>query len=235
MIDRKALIGITLIFLLLLGIGWQVAEKSIPAISRTLFWGSSGADVRSVQAKLKTWGYYAGPVDGIYGAGTWTAVRKFQRANGLTPDGVAGPATLKALGLWTSPATAARTTTTVSRGLMRRNDLTLLARLVQAEAGGEPYEGQVAVAAVVLNRIASPLFPNTLSDVIFQPLAFESVANGLINRAPSATALQAARDALNGYDPTQGALFFWNPSKPVSSWIWSRPIIRRIGDHVFAR
>ncbi|WP_242952038.1 MULTISPECIES: spore cortex-lytic enzyme [Carboxydocella] len=233
--ERKTLLGMLMIFLLLLGWGWHWAEQSLPAISRTLFWGSSGADVRSVQAKLKAWGYYTGPIDGIYGSSTWTAVRKFQRANGLTPDGVVGPATLKAMGLWTSPARAVRTTTTISRGLMRRNDLTLLARLVQAEAGGEPYEGQVAVAAVVLNRVASPLFPNTIADVIFQPLAFESVSNGLINRPPSATALQAARDALNGYDPTQGALFFWNPSKPVSSWIWSRPIIRRIGDHVFAR
>lgn len=120
------------------------------------------------------------------------------------------------------------------RGVIRADELELLARLVAAEAEGEPYAGQVAVAAVILNRVQSPQFPNSISGVAYQPLAFESVGNGLIwRRQPSAEAYNAARDALNGWDPTYGSLFFWNPSKPVSPWIWTRQIIVRIGNHVF--
>jgi len=118
----------------------------------------------------------------------------------------------------------------------RAGDSNLLARLVSAEAEGEPYQGMVAVAAVMLNRVKDSKFPNTTSGVIFQPGAFESVSNGLIwQRSPSNQAVSAARDALNGYDPTYGCLFFWNPSKPVSGWIWGRSIAVRIGKHVFAR
>lgn len=122
------------------------------------------------------------------------------------------------------------------RGVTRADELDLLARLVAAEAEGEPYAGQVAVAAVILNRVDSPQFPNSISGVAYQPLAFESVMNGLIwRRQPSAEAYNAARDALNGWDPTYGSLFFWNPSKAVSPWIWTRTIIVRIGNHVFGR
>lgn len=123
-----------------------------------------------------------------------------------------------------------------SAGVTRAEDVDLLARVIAAEAQGEPYVGQVAVGAVILNRVKSPQFPNSLSGVIYQPHAFESVSNGLIwRRTPSAEAYRAAQDALNGWDPTYGALFFWNPNKPVSPWIWSRQIIVRIGNHVFAR
>lgn len=115
------------------------------------------------------------------------------------------------------------------------DELNLLARLIAAEAGDEPYEGQVAVGAVVLNRVRSPLFPDTISGVIYEPWAFESVYNGLIWQVADLDyPFRAAADALNGWDPTYGALFFWNPYKPVSGWIWSRPIITQIGDHVFA-
>ncbi|HEY8391607.1 MAG TPA: cell wall hydrolase [Capillibacterium sp.] len=120
------------------------------------------------------------------------------------------------------------------RGSRAGVDRYLLARLVHAEAEAEPYSGKVAVAAVLLNRIESPRFPNTLAGVVYQPLAFESVANGRIYTNPSSEAIKAAGDAINGWDPTGGALFFWNPSKPVSRWIWSRRIIARIGKHVFA-
>lgn len=199
----------------------------------TLYWGSRGSDVVLVQTKLKQWGYYDGAIDGVFGAKTSSAVKLFQRRNGLTADGVVGPRTYAALGIPTgssSQATAATPTAVSASG-----DIDLLARVIQAEAGGEPYTGQVAVGAVILNRVKSPSFPNTLAGVVYQPLAFESVSNGTIYSPASASAIKAATQALNGWDPTYGALFFWNPYKPVSSWIWSRQIITQIGQHVFAR
>lgn len=226
---------LTLLVCMLITLFWSADH--LEAVNKTLYWGNTGSDVRLLQQRLKDWGYLQGTVDGNYGASTAEAVKKFQRQNGLTADGTAGPSTLKAMGIWTASAATTRTTTgaaVVSRGLTRRDDLALLARAVHAEAGAEPYEGKVAVGAVILNRIKSPEFPNTLAGVIYQPLAFESVANGIINRPPSAESLRAAQDALNGWDPVHGALFFWNPSKKVSKWIWSRKIIREIGGHVFA-
>ncbi|NLK09047.1 MAG: spore cortex-lytic enzyme [Firmicutes bacterium] len=203
--------------------------------------GSSGHDVRLVQWKLESWGYYQGVTDGIFGTETSQAVQRFQQRVGLTGDGVVGPRTWAALGFNVSttstsapPSTAGRMV--ASRGVRRVDNIDLLARVVAAEAEGEPYSGQVAVASTILNRVSDPRFPNTLSGVIFQPHAFESVTNGLIwQRTPSASAYQATRDAANGYDPAYGAVFFWNPSKPVNPWIWSRSIIVWIGSHVFAR
>ncbi|HHW11028.1 MAG TPA: spore cortex-lytic enzyme [Firmicutes bacterium] len=201
----------------------------------TLWPGSQGTTVRNLQTRLKAWGYYTGPIDGVYGPQTTQAVRLFQSRNGLKVDGVAGPATLNAVGLPSGTTTTAQATaTTVSYN--RSEDLNLLSRVVAAEAEGEPHTGQVAVASVILNRVRHPSFPNTLSGVIFQPHAFESVSNGLIwRRTPSQQAINAARQALDGWDPTYGCLFFWNPAKAVSSWIWSRPIVTRIGNHVFAK
>ncbi|WP_073238284.1 spore cortex-lytic enzyme [Desulforamulus putei] len=199
----------------------------------TLYWGRSGSKVRAVQQRLKDWGYYTGPVDGYYSGQTAAAVRKFQARNGLRVDGVVGPQTYQALGLYTPPQ---RTTyTTTSRGFISNRDaVNLLARVIMGEAADEPYIGKVAVGAVLLNRVRNSQFPNTLAGVVYQPLAFESVANGQYNRPLSPEAIRAAQDALAGYDPTGGALFFWNPSKPVSRWIWSRRIISQIGNHVFA-
>jgi len=198
----------------------------------TLYWGSYGKWVREVQVRLRNWGYYDGPIDSYFGASTFEAVKWFQRRNGLVVDGIVGPQTYRALGIWvpTQPAAAPRTNVSP-----RSNDLDLLARLVRAEAGGEPYLGQVAVAAVVLNRVASPNFPNTLSGVIFQPLAFESVSNGTFYLPANEENIRAARDALNGWDPTYGSLYFWAYKKPVNPWVWTRPIVRYIGNHVFAR
>ena len=204
----------------------------------TLYWGSRGANVRLVQWKLQEWGYYRGAIDGIFGNATAQAVRQFQARNGLRVDGLVGPATWRALGLGTGQTTTPRTQQVTYRApVSTNNDLNLLARVIAAEAEGEPYKGQAAVGAVIMNRVRSPQFPNSLSGVIYQPHAFESVTNGLIwRRTPDQTAISAARDALNGYDPTYGCLFFWNPSKPISSkWIWSRPIVTQIGSHVFAR
>lgn len=210
----------------------MAAAPALEAQRPTLYWGSRGQQVRVLQWRLQQWGYYRGRIDGMFGNATAQAVRTFQARNGLRVDGIVGPATWSALGLgWRAQGQAPATRVAAGRS----DDLTLLARLIEAEGQGEPYEGMVAIAAVVLNRVESPKFPNTVAGVIFQPHAFESVTNGLIwRRTPSALAWQAARDALNGWDPTYGALFFWNPSKPVSGWIWSRPVVRQVGAHVFA-
>ncbi|ADQ41083.1 spore cortex-lytic enzyme [Caldicellulosiruptor acetigenus I77R1B] len=187
------------------------------------YYGSTGPEVIEIQKRLKQWGYYDGPIDGIYGYKTYMAVRYFQAKNGLKVDGIAGSETLRALGI---------VTTTHSS---YSSDLNLLAHLISAEARGEPYVGQVAVGAVVLNRVRHPSFPNSIAGVIYQPGAFESVANGQINLPPTVSAINAARDALNGWDPTGGALYFFNPAKTTNKWIWSRPIVAVIGNHVFAR
>lgn len=214
---------------------YRVEAQSVPVLR----WGSTGQAVRTLQWRLQQWGYYQGPIDGVYGAQTYRAVVNFQRKNGVWPaDGVVGAATWRALGLYNAVAgggQSASTGTSRQAAVTRSDQLELLARVIAAEAQGEPFEGQVAVGAVILNRVNDPRFPNTLSGVIYQPHAFESVTNGLIwRRTPSDEAYRAARAALNGWDPTYGAVFFWNPSKPVSPWIWSRKIVARIGNHVFA-
>ena len=178
--------------------------------------GSNGAVVTQIQTKLKSWGYYTGSVDGVYGSGTERAVRAFQQKNGLTVDGKAGDQTLAAMGL-----------SAVS------SQVDLLARLISAEARGEPYSGQVAVGAVVLNRIKHPSFPNTLSGVIYQSGAFTCISDGQFNQPVAESAYRAARDALNGVDPSGGAIYYFNPSTATSSWIWSRPLITVIGKHRF--
>lgn len=189
--------------------------------------GSSGAVVTQIQTKLKAWGYYTGAVDGIFGSGTEQAVRKFQSANGLSVDGKVGTQTLAALGIQANTSSGGTT------GGSSSADVNLLARLISAEARGEPYSGQVAVGAVVLNRIKHPSFPNTLSGVIYQNGAFSCIADGQFNEPVAESAYRAARDALNGADPSGGAIYYFNPSTATSSWIWSRPLIVTIGKHRF--
>lgn len=189
--------------------------------------GSSGAVVTQIQTKLKSWGYYTGTVDGIYGSGTERAVRAFQQKNGLTVDGKAGDQTLAAMGL------SAGASNSGGSGGASSSQVDLLARLISAEARGEPYSGQVAVGAVVLNRIKHPSFPNTLSGVIYQSGAFTCITDGQFNQPVVESAYRAARDALNGVDPSGGAIYYFNPSTATSSWIWSRPLITVIGKHRF--
>ncbi len=188
-------------------------------------YGSTGTEVKKIQTRLKQWGYYKGSVDGIYGTATKNAVIYFQRKNGLTPDGVAGPATLAKIGISSSGGGGA--------GGYGANDVGLLARVISAEARGEPYVGQVAVGAVILNRVEHPSFPNTLAGVIYQPGAFSCLNDGGINAPIADSAYRAARDAMNGWDPSGGAIYYYNPAKATSSWIWSRPVITIIGDHRF--
>ena len=189
--------------------------------------GSSGAVVTQIQTKLKSWGYYTGTVDGIYGSGTERAVRAFQQKNGLTVDGKAGDQTLAAMGLSAGGGNSG------GSGGASSSQVDLLARLISAEARGEPYSGQVAVGAVVLNRIKHPSFPNTLSGVIYQNGAFTCITDGQFNQPVAESAYRAARDALNGVDPSGGAIYYFNPSTATSSWIWSRPLITVIGKHRF--
>lgn len=192
--------------------------------------GSSGAMVTQIQTKLKSWGYYTGTVDGVYGSGTERAVRAFQQKNGLTVDGKAGDQTLAAMGL---SAGSGNSGNSGGSGGASSSQVDLLARLISAEARGEPYSGQVAVGAVVLNRIKHPSFPNTLSGVIYQSGAFTCITDGQFNQPVAESAYQAARDALNGVDPSGGAIYYFNPSTATSSWIWSRPLITVIGKHRF--
>ena len=194
------------------------------------YYGSTGQEVKNIQYNLRKWHYYDGAVDGIYGYKTYTAVRKFQYKNGLKVDGIAGPETLSALGL----ATGVVKSTTTSASADNRN-LDLLARLVHGEARGEPYIGQVAVAAVVLNRTRDSRFPSTIAGVIYQPGAFDAVADGQINLEPNSQSFKAAKDALNGWDPSGGAVYYYNPATATSKWIWTRQIIKVIGKHNFAK
>ncbi len=190
--------------------------------------GSTGDDVTAVQKRLKQWGYYSGSVDGIYGYGTERAVRWFQEKNGLTVDGVVGPKTAAAMGLNLK-------STVSSAQKPASGDVYLLAQCIYSESRGEPYKGQVAVGAVVLNRVKSSSFPNSISGVIYQKGAFSAVDDGQINLTPNDTALKAARDAMNGWDPTGGCLYYYNPAKTSNRWIRSRPIVVRIGSHVFCK
>ena len=184
--------------------------------------GSSGSVVSQIQTKLKSWGYYSYEVDGVYGSRTEAAVRAFQKRNGLTVDGMAGPATLAAMGISAGEATQSAS-----------GDVALLARLISAEARGEPYSGQVAVGAVVLNRMKHPSFPSTMAGVIYQSGAFSCIADGQFNQPVADSAYRAARDALNGADPSGGAIYYFNPATATSKWIWSRPLIVVIGKHRF--
>lgn len=193
-------------------------SSSIGVLSK---YGTRGEEVRQIQTQLKKQGFYTHNIDGIYGWRTTNAVRKFQQANGLRVDGVAGTATLSALGIRTNHPTGA--------------DEALLARVISAEAKGESYTGQVAVGAVVLNRVEHPSFPKTVAGVVYQPGAFSSVDDGQINNPVSETSKKAAKDALNGWDPSGGAIYFYNPAKSTSKWIFSRPTITTIGNHIFAK
>ena len=188
--------------------------------------GSTGDVVAEVQRRLKNWGYYFGTVDGVYGSKTEEAVRYFQRRNGLSVDGQVGNQTLAALGI--SPVSG-----TASGGREKSGDKYLLARLISAEARGEPYIGQVAVGAVVLNRVEHPSFPNTISGVIYQPGAFSCLDDGQFDQPVTESAYRAAQVALDGGDPSSGAIYYFNPATATSAWIWSRPLIVQIGNHRF--
>lgn len=215
---RKTAALLLLCSLTLAAVGGQCA----PVVAM----GSRGEKVALIQQTLKQWGYYTGAVDGNFGRGTYNAVVSFQRKNGLSVDGRVGSATASAMGISLSGS--------VSQPLYRETELALLARLVSGEARGEPYIGQVAVAAVVLNRVRSDEFPDTVSGVIFQRGAFDAVWDGQFDLQPTDSCIRAARDALNGWDPTGGCLYYYNPRTATSEWIWTRQVQLTIGQHAFA-
>ena len=197
--------------------------------------GATGGEVKEVQRRLKQWGYYNGAVDGIYGKGTVEAVKKFQKKNGLTAVGIAGIETYRALGMNDSvKVLEGNNGNSGSNSNYTNSDLYMLAKCIYAEARGESYTGQVAVGAVILNRVASSSFPNTISGVIYQKGAFTAVSDGQINLEPDRTAMNAASDAMNGWDPTYGCLYYYNPAVATSSWIFGRQTVTTIGKHVFA-
>ncbi len=190
-------------------------------------YGSRGQQVKDIQFRLRQWGYFKGDIDGIYGWRTTAAVRNFQAKNGLRVDGIAGPETLGGLALPTGRP--ARTDTS------RSGDVLLMARAINGEARGEPYVGQVAVGAVILNRVRHPSFPNTIAGVVYQPGAFTAITDGQIHANMRSDSMRAAQDALNGWDPSGGAIYYYNPAKTTNNWIYGRPVINRIGKHVFAK
>ena len=184
--------------------------------------GSQGKEVTAIQNALKERGLFKGEVTGYYGTKTQTAVKQFQRQKGLTVDGIAGPQTLGALG--------------ISIGSVPQSNeanINLLARMISAEARGEPYVGQVAVGAVILNRVAHPSFPSTISGVLYQNGAFTAISDGQFWEPIASSCYNAARDALNGWDPTGGAIYYYNPAKTNNKWIRTRPVLTQIGNHLF--
>lgn len=198
--------------------------------------GSTGGEVKEVQRRLKQWGYYSGAVDGIFGSGTKKAVIAFQQKNGLTADGIVGKATYAALGMNDSYNVLDRENNRPSQSSSSytSSDLYLMAKAIYAEGRGESYTGQVAIGAVIVNRVKSPSFPNSIAGVIYQKGAFTAVSDGQINLEPNQTAYDAARDALNGWDPTYGCLYYYNPAVATSAWIFNRQTVTVIGKHVFA-
>ncbi|MDE5765702.1 MAG: spore cortex-lytic enzyme [Clostridia bacterium] len=223
-----------------LGTTGQAAQESasFPCVqTAVLRQGSKGGEVKEVQRRLKQWGYYDGSVDGIYGAKTVEAVKRFQRKNGLTADGIAGKSTYEALGMNDSAKALEGNkgnSNSGSSSSYTNSDLYLLAKCIYAEARGESYTGQVAVGAVILNRVASSAFPNSIAGVIYQRHAFTAVSDGQINLEPDKTAMNAASDAMNGWDPTYGCIYYYNPAVATSSWIFGRKTVTTIGKHVFA-
>ena len=199
-------------------------DEAVYAVSK---YGSSGDEVRKIQQKLSDLGYYKGRVDGIYGTNTQSAVKSFQRNVGLTADGIAGSATLLYLGLGGSGTT---NNTSYSDA-----DVQLLGKVISAEARGESYEGQVAVGAVILNRVAHSSFPDSLSGVVYQNGAFSCVNDSNWYQPISETSKKAAIDALNGWDPSGGAIYYFNPAKTNDKFMHSRPVITVIGSHKFCK
>ena len=217
---RKRLVILLILLLIIISI--------LPVCYGISKYGSSGEEVRQIQNKLKEWGYYDGEIDGIYGSKTYNAVKKFQSKNGLTVDGITGEKTLSALGIKSS-----NNSNLVNN--VNNTDLNLLRKLVHAEARGEPYKGMVAVAATVLNRVADSRFPNSIAGVIYQSGAYTCVDDGQINLEAGSQARKAAQDAINGWDPTSGCIYYFNPDTATSKWIWSRPQVLTIGKHIFCK
>ncbi|GCD12925.1 spore cortex-lytic enzyme [Clostridium tagluense] len=205
--------------------------SSMKVMAQVYKYGARGQQVKQIQTKLKQWGYHNDSVDGIYGYNTYLSVKSFQISNGLKGDGIAGSQTLAAMGI--NPSKEASSETASGQNVTNNKDVDLMARLINGEARGEPYEGQVAVGATILNRTRDARFPSTIAGVIYQPGAFTAIVDGQINAKIEESSIRAARDAINGWDPSGGAVFYFNPATSTNKWIWSRPLIKIIGKHRF--
>lgn len=223
--SRKPRRSVIIMVTLVIGLLIAASLYSVQSTQTLSKYGSRGNEVIQIQTKLKNWGYYKGSIDGVYGSKTRAAVVLFQRKNGLKVDGIAGPQTLGAMGIFTKSNSPS--------ALGGQSNLNLLARIISAEARGEPYTGQVAVGAVILNRIEHPSFPDTMAGVIYQKGAFTALEDGQFNQPVSESAYRAARDALNGWDPVGGAIYYYNPKTATNKWIRSRPVVTTIGTHIF--
>lgn len=225
---KRLVIGVMVLSIIYFSYTTYSSSPDPSVMAGTYSWGSSGTIVTEIQRRLSAWGYYSGTLDGVYGYQTYIAVRSFQAKNGLAVDGVVGPQTLYALGINDGTSNTGSTSANSA-------DLDLLARTINGEARGEPYIGQVAVGAVIINRTRDPKFPQTIAGVVYQPGAFTCVTDGQFWASLESSSVNAARDALNGWDPSGGALYYYNPAKTTNSWIWSRPIIKVIGSHYFCK
>lgn len=246
--QRIQRVGILLMVSILVSLTLSFVPQEVEA-QQVVTLGDRGGYVWELQGRLQFLGFYHGKIDGIFGQATYWAVRNFQHQFGIKVDGVVGPQTKEKLWRATrnwkgstgqqAPGPAGgggggKSAAVVGSSMgFSANDIKLMANAVYGEARGEPYIGQVAVAAVILNRVKSPLFPNTPSAVIFEPGAFTAVADGQIWLEPNETAKRAVEDAINGWDPTGGALYYFNPDTATSAWIWTRPQITKIGKHIF--
>ncbi|MBR4003891.1 MAG: spore cortex-lytic enzyme [Clostridia bacterium] len=228
---KKFLIILTMSLCLIIGVSYLVGSVIVPLTQSNnvsaVFTATTTSENKVIQQRLKKWGYYSGAIDGILGPKSVSAIKRFQKNNGLVVDGIVGPKTAAKIGITLSSNSS-------NPSKQSSSDLYLLAKCVHAEARGESYQGQVAVAAVILNRVKSPDFPNSIAGVIYQPWAFTAVHDGQINLEPNQTAYNAARDAMNGWDPTYGSLYYYNPATATSKWIYSRQTVVQIGKHVFA-
>lgn len=228
--------AILMILILFLTFTFEYAALNLTRTTiSNLYWGTSGNDVTQVQTRLRDWGYYKGPIDGFFGVKMWLAVRRFQANNGLYITGTVDDQTKTALGFDIGAASAISSTYNASTSTTTNDDVYLLAMLISGEARGEPYVGKVAVGAVVMNRIRSPKFPHTIAGVIFQPGAFSAVDDGQMWVPPTSDCIKAAQDAIAGWDPTGGALYYYNAARVQNFWIFNKPIITQIGRHIFAR
>ncbi len=225
---KKFFIILTVCMCLIIGVSYLVTNVVLMPDTSVTYTATTSQN-KVIQQRLKNWGYYTGAVDGILGPKSIAAIKKFQRNNGLVADGIVGPKTAAKIGI-----SLTNTSSSTNNKTQTSSDLYLLAKCVHAEARGESYTGQVAVAAVILNRVKSPDFPNTIAGVIYQPWAFTAVNDGQINLEPNQSAYNAARDAMNGWDPTYGSLYYYNPATATSRWIYSRQKTVQIGKHVFA-
>ncbi|MEF9934876.1 MAG: spore cortex-lytic enzyme [Clostridium sp.] len=214
-------------------IGYKKYTATMPTVTYNV--GASSSAIKELEERLKWLGFFEGTPDNYYGYDTFNAVKKVQKDRGLKVDGIAGDKTLATLGISVENGGSNKVPENTSPGDISQTDELLLAKAINGESRGEPYEGQVAVGAVIMNRVTDPRFPNSIPSVVYEPGAFSSTRDGEIDKKLESSPKKAAQDALNGWDPSGGCLYFYNPAKTKNKWILSRPIVKVIGNHRFTK